>query len=132
MRASWCTLQLERRMSGESDFLDRLAQSIADGASIDWDEIDRLPADDGLRKLLKVLRVVGDVRINTNKQGLFEFIDWAHKHTGVERSNVYYNLFPAHEGMFPGYATCYAVVGEEIHEIENRLTDPKKRIKFST
>ncbi|MDA4136115.1 MAG: hypothetical protein OK449_03825 [Thaumarchaeota archaeon] len=83
-------------------------------------------------RLIRFLRVVGDVRINTNKQGLFEFIDWANKYTGVERSNVYYNLFPAHEGMFPGYATCYAVVGEEIHEIENRLTDPKKRIKFST
>jgi hypothetical protein len=48
-------------MSGEPDLLDRLAQSIADGASIDWDEIDRLPADEGLRKLLKVLRVVDDV-----------------------------------------------------------------------
>jgi hypothetical protein len=36
-------------MSGESDsdFLDRLAQSIADGSSIDWDkEIDRLPPDE--------------------------------------------------------------------------------------
>jgi hypothetical protein len=83
-------------------------------------------------RLIRFLRVIGDVRINTNKQGLFEFIDWANKHTGVPRSNVYYQLFPAHEGMFPGYATCYAVVGEEIHEIENRLTDPKKRIKFST
>ena len=83
-------------------------------------------------RLIRFLRVVGDVRINTNKQSLFEFIDWAHKHTGVPRSNVYFQLFPAHEGMFPGYATCYAVVGEEIREIEEKLTDPKKRIKFST
>jgi hypothetical protein len=83
-------------------------------------------------RLIRFLRVVGDVRINTGSQGLFEFIDWAHKHTGVERSNVYFNIFPAHEGMFPGYATCYAVVGEEIHAIEDKLTDPKKRIKFST
>jgi hypothetical protein len=83
-------------------------------------------------RLIRFLRVVGDVRINTGKQGLFEFIDWAHDYTGVPRSNVYYQLFPAHEGMFPGYATSYAVVGEEIHEIEERLTDPKKRVKFST
>jgi hypothetical protein len=83
-------------------------------------------------RLIRFLRVIGDVRINTNKQGLFEFIDWAHKYTGVPRSNVYYQLFPAHEGIFPGYATCYAVVGEEIHAIEDRIKDPKKRIKFST
>ncbi|MGA2199411.1 MAG: hypothetical protein ABSG45_05685 [Nitrososphaerales archaeon] len=83
-------------------------------------------------RLIRFLRVIGDVRINTNKQGLFEFIDWAHKHTGVPRSNVYYQLFPAHEGMFPGYATAYAVVGEEIRGIEEKLSDRKKKVKFST
>ena len=83
-------------------------------------------------RLIRFLRVIGDVRINMGEQGLFEFIDWAHRHTGVPRSNVYYQLFPAHEGMFPGYATTYAVVGEEIRSIENGLTDPKKRMKFST
>jgi hypothetical protein len=83
-------------------------------------------------RLIRFLRVIGDVRINTGKQGLFEFIDWAHKHTGVPRSNMYYQLFPAHEGMFPGYATTYAVVGEEIRSIEAGLEDPKKRIRFST
>lgn len=83
-------------------------------------------------RLIRFLRVIGDVRVNTGKQSLFEFIDWAHKYAGVPRSNVFYQLFPAHEGMFPGYATCYAVVGEEIHGMEDKLDDPKKRIKFST
>ena len=83
-------------------------------------------------RLIRFLRVIGDVRINTGKQGLFEFIDWAHEHTGVPRSNVYYQLFPAHEGMFPGYATSYAVVGEEIREIEEKIGDAKERVRFST
>ncbi|MDA4117696.1 MAG: hypothetical protein OK455_05055 [Thaumarchaeota archaeon] len=83
-------------------------------------------------RLIRFLRVIGDVRINTNKQTLFEFIDWAHAKTGVPRSNVYYQLFPAHEGMFPGYATAYAVVGEEIHAIEDTILDDKDRVKFST
>jgi hypothetical protein len=51
-------------MSGESDsdFLDRLAQSIADGSSIDWDkEIDRLPPDERLKGLLDLLKVVDGV-----------------------------------------------------------------------
>ena len=83
-------------------------------------------------RLIRFLRVIGDVRINTGNQGLFEFLDWALKYTGVPRRDMYYNLFPAHEGIFPGYATCYAVVGEEIRAIEERITDPKKRVKFST
>ncbi len=83
-------------------------------------------------RLIRFLRVIGDVRINTGKQTLFDFIDWAHEHSGVPRSNVYYQLFPAHEGMFPGYATAYAVVGEEIHSIEDTIRDDKGRVKFST
>jgi hypothetical protein len=34
--------------------------------------------------------------------------------------------------MFPGYATAYAVVGEEIHAIEDTIKDDKARVKFST
>jgi hypothetical protein len=45
---------------------------------------------------------------------------------------MYFQLFPAHEGMFPGYATSYAVVGQEIRRIERTIKDPKKKVKFST
>ena len=49
-------------MSGEADDdVDRLAQSIADGAPIDWDEIDKLPADARLRRLFALLQMVDDV-----------------------------------------------------------------------
>ncbi|MDG6898237.1 MAG: hypothetical protein JRN24_00720, partial [Nitrososphaerota archaeon] len=83
-------------------------------------------------RVIRFLRVIGDVRINTGKQGLLEFVDWAHSHTGVPRSSMYFQLFPAHEGMFPGYATSYAVVGQEIRAMERRIRDDKKRVKFST
>ncbi len=93
-----------------------------------------LEAEEEIRKwrVIRFLRVIGDVRINTGRQGLLEFVEWAHEHTGVSKSTVFYQLFPAHEGMFPGYATCYAVVGEEIHSIEAKINDEKKRIRFST
>ena len=93
-----------------------------------------LETEEEIRKwrVIRFLRVIGDVRINTGRQGLLEFVDWAHRYTGVSRSSVFYQLFPAHEGMFPGYATCYAVVGEEIHSIEAKIKDEKKRIRFST
>jgi hypothetical protein len=48
-------------MSGESDDVDRLAQSIADGAPIDWDAIDQLPADARLRRLFALLQMVDEV-----------------------------------------------------------------------
>ncbi len=83
-------------------------------------------------RIVRFLRVVGDVWVNTGKKGLIEFVDWAHEYTGVPRSSMYFQLFPAHEGSFPGYATAYAVVGQEIRGIERKIKDPKKRVKFST
>jgi hypothetical protein len=83
-------------------------------------------------RIIRFLRVVGDVWVNTGRKTLLEFVDWAHAYTGVPRSSVYFQLFPAHEGGFPGYATAYAVVGQEIRSIEKKIKDPKKRVKFST
>ena len=83
-------------------------------------------------RIVRFLRVVGDVWVNSGKKPLLEFVDWAHERTGVPRSSVYFQLFPAHQGIFPGYATNYAVVGQEIRAIEKKIKDPKKRVKFST
>jgi hypothetical protein len=83
-------------------------------------------------RIVRFLRVIGDVWVNSGKKSLLQFVDWAHERTGVPRSSVYYQLFPAHEGAFPGYATAYAVVGQQIREIESKVKDPKKRVKFST
>lgn len=83
-------------------------------------------------RIVRFLRVLGDVWVNTGKKTLLEFVDWAHQRTGVPRSSVYFQLFPAHEGIFPGYATNYAVAGQEIRSIERTIKDPKKKVKFST
>jgi hypothetical protein len=83
-------------------------------------------------RIVRFLRVLGDVWVNTGKKDLIAFVDWAHEHTGIPRSSVYFQLFPAHEGIGPGYATTYAVVGQEIRDIERRIKDPKDRVKFST
>jgi serine/threonine-protein kinase len=48
-------------MSEESDDLDRLAESIADGASINWDEVEKLPADARLRRLFAMLQMIDGV-----------------------------------------------------------------------
>ena len=83
-------------------------------------------------RIVRFLRVLGDVWVNSGKKDLLAFVDWAHEHTGIPRSSVYFQLFPAHEGIFPGYATTYAVVGQEIRAMQRRIEDPRKRVKFST
>ncbi len=52
-------------------------------------------------RIIRFLRVIGDARINSGKQNLPEFIEWAEKKTGIPKRTVFYQIFPAHEGYFP-------------------------------
>jgi hypothetical protein len=84
------------------------------------------------QRIIRFLRVIGDARINSGKQNLLDFLEWAEKKTGLSRRTVFYQIFPAHEGIFPGYATCYAVVGQEIREIQKPFKDnSSKMVKFN-
>src|SRR5713101_7657292 len=44
-------------------------------------------------RIIRFLRIVGDVRLNTGKQNLAEFIEWGYKRTGMPRNSVYNQLF---------------------------------------
>lgn len=83
-------------------------------------------------RMIRFLRVLGDARINSGKQNLLDFLIWAEKKTGLSQRTIFYQLFPAHEGMFPGYATCYAVVGQDIRAIQRSIkSDRRKLVKFN-
>jgi len=69
-------------------------------------------------RMTRFLRVIGDARINSGKQDLADFIEWGNKETGLSKSMVYFQLFPAHQGIAPGYASTYAIIGESIREIQ--------------
>jgi hypothetical protein len=71
-----------------------------------------------LWRIVRFLRVIGDARINSGKQDLVRFVEWAHRATGLERATVYYQLFPAHQVIGPGYASTYAIIGERIRELQ--------------
>ncbi len=73
-----------------------------------------------LWRIVRFLRVIGDARINSGKQDIVAFVDWAHKVTGLEKATVYYNVFPAHQVLGPGYASTYAIIGERIRAIQER------------
>ena len=81
-----------------------------------------------LWRIVRFLRVVGDARINSDKQDLMDFIDWANKETGLSKSLVYHQVFPAHQGNGPGYASTYAIVGESLAKIQREALERGKRL----
>jgi hypothetical protein len=84
-------------------------------------------------RIVRFLRVIGDARINSGKQSLADFIEWANKRTGLAKSTVYHQLFPAHQGNGPGYASTYAIIGESIREIQNKAKrNGKNLLDFNT
>lgn len=82
-----------------------------------------------LWRQVRFLRVIGDARINSGKQDLVDFIDWAHRATGLQKATVYYQLFPAHQVLGPGYATTYAIIGERVRAIQERARRRGKALR---
>ena len=86
-----------------------------------------------LWRMVRFLRVVGDARINSDEQNLMEFIDWANRETGLSKSMVYHQVFPAHQGNGPGYASTYAILGQSIANIQQEaLGNGKNLLGFNT
>jgi len=84
-------------------------------------------------RMTRFLRVIGDARINSGKQELADFIEWGNKETGLSKSMVYFQLFPAHQGIAPGYASTYAIIGESIREIQkDAVAAGKNLVKLNT
>ena len=73
-----------------------------------------------LWRVVRFLRVIGDARINSGKQDIIAFVDWAYKTFGVNRAIVYHNIFPAHQILGAGYASTYAIIGERIREAQEK------------
>jgi hypothetical protein len=83
-------------------------------------------------RVIRFLRVIGDVRINSGKQDLLAFLEWTEKKTGISARTMFYQIFPGHESIFAGYATCYAVVGQDIKAIQRPFkNDSEKMVKFN-
>jgi hypothetical protein len=62
-----------------------------------------------------------------------DFIDWANRETGLSKSLVYHQVFPAHQGNGPGYASTYAILGESIASIQQEaLKNGKNLLDFNT
>ena len=82
-----------------------------------------------LWRIVRFLRVVGDARINSGKQGLVDFVEWAHERTGLRKATVYYQVFPAHQVLGPGYASTYAIIGARVGAIQKEALRRGKRLR---
>src|SRR5262245_58708370 len=83
------------------DPVDRLAESLADGDSIDWDEIDALPPDDPRRRLLDHFRIVADIAEH-HRSAVAE--DVADVSTGPDPHQDF-KIFP-HRNQAPGHVAA--------------------------
>jgi len=84
-----------------------------------------------LWRVVRGLRVVGDVRINMGKSGALDFVDWGAKETGLSRKMVWDQVFTFQDT--PGYAPAYAYMGERLRALENEaLEDGLSRVDFNT
>ena len=82
-------------------------------------------------RILRFLRAIYDVRVNTGMQHIPEFIEWAHKQTGLNKKFIYEQTFGLH--TFAGHLPAYAVSGMKIAEFQEAARKKGKDIKeFNT
>ena len=82
-------------------------------------------------RVIRFLRAICDVRVNTGKQRYVDFIDWAAKKTQVAKKDIYNQTL-----LFlqqPGYAPGYSVFGQRIRALQPKIVKKgTSRIKFNT
>lgn len=67
-------------------------------------------------RFIRFLRALGDVRINTGKQTVYQFVEWAHRYTSLSRKDIFNQMFIFLET--PGYAPSYSIGEEAIVKIQ--------------
>ncbi|MEM3154451.1 MAG: hypothetical protein QW165_02675 [Candidatus Woesearchaeota archaeon] len=82
-------------------------------------------------RMTRFLRAISDVRLNLEKQTFPEFIEWAHKKTGLSRKMIFDQTFHFQEN--PGYAPCYSIFGQKLREMQaNAIKKGATQKEFNT
>jgi hypothetical protein len=82
-------------------------------------------------RVMRDLRAIGDVRVNTGKQTLADFVHWGHEETELSRKMVYNQIVIFQAEV--GYAPCYATAGNRIAEIQaDAVKRGKDLVEFNT
>ena len=67
-------------------------------------------------RMVRFLRAISDVRLNLEKQTFPQFIEWAHKKTGLSKKLIFDQTFHFQEN--PGYAPCYSIFGQRLRQMQ--------------
>ena len=82
-------------------------------------------------RILRFLRILCDVEVNTALRSYPDFLDWAHDRTELSHKLIFEQTF-----VFlgdPGYAPCYAVAGNRLGELQRAaLARGVTRREFNT
>jgi len=69
-------------------------------------------------RIMRFLRAIFDIRINMEIQSVADFVEWAHKETGLSKKLIYNQTWVFLESV--GYAPCYSIVGDVIRKLQQR------------
>ena len=82
-------------------------------------------------RIMRFLRAIFDVRINMEKESVADFIEWAHKETGLSEKMIFYETWGFLETV--GYAPCYSIAGDVIKRLQQKaLKKGTNLIAFNT
>jgi len=82
-------------------------------------------------RIMRFLRAIFDVRINMEKGSVADFIEWAHKETGLSEKMIFYETWGFLETV--GYAPCYSIAGDVIRRLQQKaLKKGVDLIEFNT
>jgi len=69
-------------------------------------------------RIMRFLRAIFDVRINMEKQSIADFVEWAHRETGLSEKMIYNQTWIFLEAV--GYAPCYSIAGDKISKLQQQ------------
>jgi hypothetical protein len=82
-------------------------------------------------RIMRFLRAIFDVRINMEKQSVADFVEWAHRETGLSEKMIYNETWGFLETV--GYAPCYSIAGDVIRKLqEQALKKGISQVAFNT
>jgi len=82
-------------------------------------------------RIMRFLRAIFDVRINMEKQSVADFVEWAHKETGLSKKMIYNQTWIFLESV--GYAPCYSIEGDKIKKLQQQAIEKgMSQIDFNT
>jgi len=68
-------------------------------------------------RIIRFLRAIFDARINMGRESISDFVEWAHKETGLSKKMIYNQTWIFLSTV--GYAPCYSMAGDIIRRLQD-------------